>query len=186
MKVSPIQLIRLDFRRVHVDFDQRHAPAEPPNPLTTTFLFDGVSITTEFGIGEPDRSNERGPIFFMSLRVLIDNEQAPDEPGRKFSPYLIDVEASAFVQVLAGAERLGLPEDLASVNGAALLWSAIREQVLNLTARMPVGPVMLPTVHFQDLKLPATPSAVAGVEVVAADKAQAKPAVLTKPKRAKA
>jgi hypothetical protein len=51
-----------------------------------------------------------------------------------------------------GAEKLGLPRDLVTVNGAALLWSAIREQLLTLTSRMPVGPVMLPTVHFHDLK----------------------------------
>jgi hypothetical protein len=56
------------------------------------------------------------------------------------------------VTVPPGAEKLAPPEDLAAVNGAALLWSAIREQVLALTSRMPAGPAMLPTVHFHDLK----------------------------------
>ena len=51
-----------------------------------------------------------------------------------------------------GAEKLGSAHDLVTVNGAALLWSAIREQLLTLTSRMPAGPVMLPTVHFHDLK----------------------------------
>ena len=38
------------------------------------------------------------------------------------------------------------------VNGTSMLWSAIREQVCTLTARMPAGQLMLPTVNFLDLK----------------------------------
>ena len=44
------------------------------------------------------------------------------------------------------------PEDLAAVNGASMLWSAVREQVLTITSRMRAGPVVLPSVHFHDLK----------------------------------
>lgn len=56
------------------------------------------------------------------------------------------------VVVPKGAEQLAPPEDLAAVNGTSLLWSAVREQVLSLTSRMPAGPVMLPTMNFYDLK----------------------------------
>lgn len=41
-----------------------------------------------------------------------------------------------------------------TVNGASLLWSTIRVQVLSITSRMQAGPVMLPTVHFHDLRKP--------------------------------
>lgn len=149
---SPIQLLQLTFKRIAVEIDQRHAPAEPPNPMTTVFVFDGVSITTEVGLGDIDMDHERGPMFLVSLRVLIDNQPSAEEPSRKFSPYLIDVEAAGVVLLPKGAEKLGPPADLVTVNGAALLWSAIREQLLTLTSRMPVGPVMLPTVNFHDLK----------------------------------
>ena len=152
MKPSPIQLLQLTFKRVHVEIDQAHAPTEPTNPLTTAFVFDGVSITTEVGLAEIDMAHERGQMYLVSLQVLIDNNAETDEPDRKFSPYRIDVEAAGIVVLSRGAEKLGSAHDLVTVNGAALLWSAIREQLLTLTSRMPAGPVMLPTVHFHDLK----------------------------------
>lgn len=161
MKPSPIQLLQLTFKRVHVEIDPEHAPAEPPNPMTTVFVFDGVSITTEIGLAELDMAHERGPMYIVSLQLLIDNQPSASEPDRKFSPYRIDIEAAAIILLPKGAEELGSPHDLVSVNGAALLWSAIREQLLTLSSRMPAGPVMLPTVHFHDLKEPTADSVVA-------------------------
>ena len=152
MMSSPIQLLQLTFRRVYVELDPQHAPPEPPNPLTTVFVFDGVSITTDVGLGEIDMTHERGPIYIVSLRLLIDNKASAAEPNRKFSPYLIDLEAAGAILLPKGAESLGPANDLVLVNGAALLWSALRDQLLTLTSRMPAGPVMLPTVHFHDLK----------------------------------
>ncbi len=158
MKQSPIELLQLTFKRVHVEIDPTHAPTEPTNPLTTVFVFDGVSITTEVGLAEIDMAHERGPMYLVSLQVLIDNNAETNEPERKFSPYGIDIEAAGIVVLSKGAEKLGSAHDLVTVNGAALLWSAIREQLLTLTSRMPAGPVMLPTVHFHDLKQGATVS----------------------------
>jgi len=152
MKPAPIQLLQVMFRRVSVEWDERHAPAEPPNPFTTVFTFDGVDISTEFSIGVLDAEDERGRMFGIGLRVLVDNAEAVDDPDRKFSPYLIDVEARGMVLVPNGAETLAPAQELAAVNGASLLWSAIREQVLSVSSRMLAGPVMLPTVHFHDLK----------------------------------
>ena len=82
---------------------------------------------------------------------MIDN-QPSGETDQRFSPYLVDIEAGAVVRALPGAEVLGDIQDLIVVNGTSLLWSAIREQVCSLTARMPAGQVMLPTVNFHDLK----------------------------------
>lgn len=159
MKPSPVQLLQLTFKRIHVEIDPNHVPEEVPNPLTTAFVFDGISITTEIGLAEIDLTHERGQLHLVSLRLLIDNQASADEPDRKFSPYLIDMEAAGVILLPRGAEKLGNPHDLISVNGAALLWSAIREQLLNLTSRMPAGPVMLPTVHFHDLKADAASQA---------------------------
>jgi hypothetical protein len=159
MKPSPIQLLQLTFKRIHVEIDPAHAPTEPANPLTTVFVFDGVGITTEFGLAEIDMAHERGPMYLVTLQLLVDNQPSEAEPDCKFSPYRIDMEVAGIVLLPKGAEKLGNPHDLVSVNGAALLWSAIREQVLTLTSRMPAGPVMLPTVHFHDLKQPSAVSA---------------------------
>lgn len=157
MKIAPLQLLKVDFKKVCVEVDERHAPKEPLNPLIEAFVFDGVNIASTVSIGEVDPNNERGRVFMLTLRVLIDNEPDESSPERKFSPYLIDVEAEGFVAVLKGAEQIGAAEDLAAVNGAAMLWSSIREQVLVTTSRMKAGPVTLPSVNFLDLKQ-GTPS----------------------------
>lgn len=167
---SPIQLLQLSFKRINVNLDPRHAPAEAPNPLTNIFVFDGVSITTEFAFGQIDADHDRGRLFLVNLRTRVDNEPDPAEPGRQFAPYTIDVEVTGVVLVPKGNEEIAPLEDLVSVNGAALLWSATREQVLTLTSRMPVGPVMLPTVHFHDLKRPTGAEASAAPQPVKAEK----------------
>lgn len=163
MKPSPIQLLRLNFKHVNVALDPSNLPLEIPNPLEAVFTFDGVTIHTEVGVGEAER-HDNGQFFFIELRIVIDNLARPDSSNQKFSPYTIDIAIEGVVLVPNGAERLGWPEDLAVVNGTSLLWSAAREQVLSLTARMRAGPVMLPTVHFHDLKKqvaaqPAAPAA---------------------------
>jgi hypothetical protein len=155
MKASPVQMLQLFFKKVDVEFDPLHAPDEVPNPLTNVFTFDGVSLNTEVTLSEADLNHERGPLYAVSVRLMIQNE-ADESSTVKFSPYKINVAADALILVVKGAEKLNPPEDLATVNGASLLWSAIREQVLNITSRMQAGPVMLPTVHFHDLKKAAT------------------------------
>jgi preprotein translocase subunit SecB len=164
VKPSPIQLLQLFFKHVRVEVDPDHIPAEPANPLNSAFVFDGISIQTEFGIGEIDPDHERGRMFLTTLRVIVDNKPLPKEDGQKFSPYKIDVAVDGVVAIPNGAEKLAPPESLAAVNGASLLWSAVREQVLSLTARMAAGSVMLPTVHFHDLKkeAAATPGEATG------------------------
>lgn len=152
MKPAPIQLLQVMFTKVSVELDERYAPEDPPNPFTSIFVFDGVEISTECGIGELDANHERGRLYLVTLRVLINNHAEPSALERKFSPYLIDVGARGVVVVLKGAERLAPPEDLAAVNGTSLLWSAVREQVLSLTSRMQAGPVTLPSMNFHDLK----------------------------------
>ena len=152
MKPSPLQLMQLMFKHVKVELDPAHLPAEVPNPLTSVFTFDGVSLQSEIGIGESDPHHERGTVFFIELRVVVDNEPNPDIKGQKYAPYKVDVAVEGVVLIPKGAEQLADAEDLAAVNGASMLWSAVREQVLTITSRMRAGPVVLPSVHFHDLK----------------------------------
>jgi len=173
MKTSPIQLLQTLFQHVRVEIDPRHLPTEIPNPLTSSFTFDGVSIQTEFGIGEADPDHEQGCVYAISLRVVVDNEPNPEAKNQRYSPYRLDVAVDGLVLVPEGAEQLAPRQDLAAVNGASLLWSVIREQVVAVTSRMRAGPVLLPTVHFHDLKqeLKGDPGA-----AVAADAPAPKPA----------
>lgn len=86
------------------------------------------------------------------MHLNVGHDAVEDGKSKAHSPYKIDVVAQAIVLIIKGAEKLDAPENLATVNGASLIWSAIRDQVLTLTSRMPAGPVMLPTVSFHDLR----------------------------------
>ena len=152
MKPSPVQLMQLMFKHVKVELDPAHLPAEVPNPLTSVFTFDGVSLQSEVGIGEADPDHERGTVFFVELRVVVDNEPNPDNKDQKYAPYKVDVAVEGVVLIPMVVDQLADAEDLAAVNGASMLWSAVREQVLTITSRMRAGPVVLPSVHFHDLK----------------------------------
>ena len=152
MKPAPLQLLQVMFRKVSVELDEAHAPEEPANPYTSIFIFDDVEIGTEFGILELDPNHERGRLYLVSLRVIVNNQPVQEVPNRKYSPYLIDVDVRGVVLVPKGADRIAPAESLAAVNGASLLWSAVREQVASVTSRMFVGPVTLPTMNFHDLK----------------------------------
>lgn len=151
MRTAPIQLSQISFRRVNVELDAARVPEDGSVPQDVSFDFDGVNVATHVSFSPADESEAAGTAFFLALRVVIDN-QVSGEKDLRFSPYLVDIEAGAVVRALPGTEDLGDVEDLVVVNGTSLLWSAIREQVSNLTARMPAGAVMLPTVNFHDLK----------------------------------
>lgn len=148
MRIAPLQLGEVSFRRVSVELDVSRLPEDGSTP--GNLRCDGVAIATSVNFSQLDDSDEGEHRFFVVLRVVIDNAPT-DEADVRYSPYLVDIEAGAVVRTLPGADALGDIEDLVVVNGASMLWSAIREQVCNLTGRM-VGTMMLPTVNFLDLK----------------------------------
>ncbi|MBS0213660.1 MAG: hypothetical protein JSR26_10850 [Proteobacteria bacterium] len=166
MKTAPIQLSQLSFRRVSVELDASRVQEDGSPPSDLAFDFEGVIIQTHVGYSPVEESKEPGSSFFLTLRVVIDNRSGENDSVR-FCPYLIDIEAGGVIRAVPGAEALGDIEDLIVVNGTSMLWSAIREQVCNLTARMPAGQVLLPTVHFQDLKKQHRQAAKADSEPVA-------------------
>lgn len=151
MNIAPIQMVDLSFRKlsVEVDFDLVPATGEARDAHA---LLEGVALRTQVSCTSLDQEDQRGTPHFVTLRVQIDNQLRDGEPDQRLSPYLLDVEAGAVIILARGAERLGNPEDLIAVNGPALIWGAIREQVATMTARMPAGTAMLPSVNFHDLK----------------------------------
>jgi hypothetical protein len=152
MKTSPVQMLQLFFNNVSVEYDVQHAPKTLPNPLTSVITLEGVGLTAEVSTVEADTSHEHGQIYLVAMRLAVGNETEDEASSQVYSPYKINIDAKALVLILKGAEKIDTPQNLAAVNGASLIWSAIRDQVLNLTSRMPAGPVMLPTVTFQDLR----------------------------------
>lgn len=155
MRVAPIQVGPIFFRRLSVELDEKHLPKAPPADSPPLPDFENVAIATHVSVAPLEHGSEPGHHFLLFLRVQVENKQA-DDPATRYSPYRVDIESGAAVKALSGAEVLGDLQDIVAVNGTGLLWSAIREQVSTLTARMPAGPVTLPTVNFRDLRKQTT------------------------------
>lgn len=154
MKASPIQLLHITFPKISVELEDKYQFSYD-NSSYNIFDFNGVTLTTKIGIEElldESPKKEGVHVFKISFDLTVNNDFSSTTEKQVMSPYLIDIRAVALVQIPAGAERLAPPYELAAVNGPALIWSAFREQLTNLTCRMPHGPVMLPSVHFHDLK----------------------------------
>jgi preprotein translocase subunit SecB len=106
------------------------------------FDFAGVMINETSGIAViGDTDNPR--LFGVNLRITVSNEEG------KPAPYDIDVETvgSFTINAKIPKERR---QELVLVNGCAMLYSAIRDQVMTLTARSYHGTLTLPTVNFLD------------------------------------
>jgi hypothetical protein len=152
VNISPVQLVHLTFHRVSVETDSEHLAVATSESVDAHGMFDGVIVRTGATKKRIDKEDHRGIPYFLTLRLLIDNEADPSNSAQKFSPYKVDVEAGGVVIVANGADALGDLEDLVTVNGLALVWGAIREQVATLTSRMPAGTALLPSVNFLDMR----------------------------------
>lgn len=159
MKISPLQLVHLSFRKISVEVDAQHLPPEPQPDVDEHSLFDGVVLKSQVSKTRLQDDDTRGTPYFLTFSLVLDNQPDPASTRQKFSPYRLDIEVGAVVILRHGAEKLGDPEDLVAVNGPALIWGAIREQVATLTARMPAGTALLPSVNFHDLKKSALEAA---------------------------
>lgn len=112
------------------------------NESTEDFDFDGVLIgerTEVFLVSEENDS----PLFAIRLRITIANESG------KLAPYDLDVDVAGFFKVSSSIPK-DQREEFVTVNGCAVLYSAIRDQVMTISARGHHGVMILPTVNFLD------------------------------------
>lgn len=83
--------------------------------------------------------------------LIVTLEVATDKSETK-TPLSIDIKVLG--RFLASEElrekvKLGqIKHEQVVINGLAILYSSIRDQILSLTAKMPIGPVFLPTCTF--------------------------------------
>lgn len=141
MQSSPIQLKQLFFRHIMI----LPKNEEDDNFEALDFDFDGVVIHdgTRIQLLEPTTENQI-PIYCINLRITIKNEEG------KLCPYSIDMEAAGFFEVLKKDLTENKREELAHINGCSILYSVIREYIMNFTSRCAMGTLVLPTVNFLD------------------------------------
>lgn len=127
---SPLQIRRHFFTRFSVI----------PNATGTA---DGAH-TLEPAIWFQKRAEEPNQ-WALSLAVAL-KSATPEQPNL----YEADIEMFGVVEVLDGFPQ-EKAEQLAVVNGLSLLYSAIREMFLTITARSARGALALPVLSFVDV-----------------------------------
>lgn len=80
--------------------------------------------------------------FAVRLTVAIEPEE-----GSKF-PYRISTQIEGFFRIEHDGD-IAERKKLVAVNGASILYSAVREQILTVTGRHKVGPAMIPPYSFR-------------------------------------
>ena len=143
MRVSPLQPKGHVFEEVsiQVQFDENN------NPIPAIgFDFAGVRISCDVGHAdvEEDNSEPTDDTMLISLRFRILNEE-----GKK-CPYKVTIAASGIFKWLNKETDQEKSCDLTVVNGATILYGAIREMVMTVTARSVSGQLLLPAVNFED------------------------------------
>lgn len=144
MLPSNLQLKSITFSEVQVRARELASDEDAHNFTANGFDFNGVNITESFNYIDPGEDNNNSHI--LMLKIVISNEE-----GKK-CPYLIDIEVyGAFVY--GNSVDLSLENiEMILINGCSILYGAIREQILSLTARSVYGQLILPTVNFVDKK----------------------------------
>ncbi|AUB85699.1 protein-export chaperone SecB [Candidatus Thiodictyon syntrophicum] len=143
MRPSIIQLRQLVFKSIHVEAVEPAADAPPGD--ATNFDFDGTTFRVELGSEAlPNAEDDSDPgVFVVMLRIAIDNQEG------KPAPYLFDITALGLIEIDRKIDK-EKRSDLAAVNGASLIYGAIRELVTTLTARSTAGSFVLPTMDFRE------------------------------------
>ncbi|MCA3224265.1 MAG: hypothetical protein ING52_01955 [Burkholderiales bacterium] len=146
MKPSPLELddYKLTCLRIEQAGGERTLSAKRNEGRIS---LDDASLRASVDVGEPDApaNDAEAPHFAIRLRLFVE----PD-PSSAF-PYRIEVGLEGFFAV-HGSGDVADARALAAVNGTSVLYGVARELVLAQTMRFGDGAVMLPSVHFLDLK----------------------------------
>lgn len=130
MQTSPLQLEAHHFTRI--DISAREGEVEKADLR--------IRCTPSYAVDEDNPRRHR-----VSLKLVMDSK--PDTRP----PYVGEIEVVGYFKVLDSWPEEKII-DLVSVNGPSVLYGAIREMILNLTARFPHGAIPIPTVRFPPME----------------------------------
>jgi preprotein translocase subunit SecB len=148
--LSPLQLKAHRFTQLHLEGMPKGIP-------------DGeVEVTTTLGVGKHKTEPRE-----WRVDLKVEFEPKPNQNG----PYRGTAEVVGFFEILDGWPEKDC-EALITINGASLLYGAIREMILLISSRSSHGEFLLPTLRFQAPE--RTPAANAKLPLKKAAKKSAK------------
>lgn len=143
MKLASIQLKHYHFTRLLLDANDGAEISDSEMRDSPYRELDVGKLKTSIVLGEPDLLEEGAePFFLLTLGLEY------DEPD---FPYHFAVELDG---IFVPGEQEQESEDARHrlvVNAASMLYSAVRDQLLTLSARYKYGPMMLPSVDFRTI-----------------------------------
>jgi hypothetical protein len=145
MNISPIQLQHYVLSWVCVTPRDEWTLARSQEMHSNATDWNGINIGQTFEFGWGDNQGEDLRAFALRLRITVDNKEGVR------APYDVGLECTGYFRLLGDLSKVNR-QDLAQVNGAALLYGNLREVLYSLTARFPLGPMILPAVNFLDLR----------------------------------
>ncbi len=145
MQLSPLQLLEYTFDGVSV-IPVEGYEADPAFAPGLVFFPGKLAMSADTGLALLDEK-EKYSDFGVKLTLRV----GPKEDAQ--APYNIQISVRGIVrmhltQVDGQAEERRVR---ALVNGASLLYGAVREMVSTITSRSAHGPLLLPSLNFQDL-----------------------------------
>lgn len=145
MQLSPLQLLEYTFDGVSVIPVEGYT-ADPEFAPGLVFFPGKLAMSADTGLAllaEEEKYSDYG--VKLTLRV------GPKEDTQ--APYNIQVSVRGIVRMhLMQTTRQAEERRVrALVNGASLLYGAVREMVSTITSRAAHGPLLLPLLSFQDL-----------------------------------
>ena len=143
MRPSPLQVRRLDLLALNVQVNEAW-DVEAPSGWDTDL--NGLQIAEKIELGDLVWRDQI-PKLTGSLRLTI---EVSGTNGKQL-PHHVSASAAALIDVADAPTEQDLM-DLLMINGCAVIYSSLREQILLATSRTPFGPMNLPTVNFMDLK----------------------------------
>lgn len=143
MQLSPLQLLEYTFDGVSVIPIEGYQAEFAPGLV---FFPGKLAMSADTGLALLDEK-EKYSDFGVKLTLRV----APKEDAQ--APYNIQVSVRGIVRMhLTQADRQAEERRVrALVNGASLLYGAVREMVSTVTSRSAHGPLLLPSLNFADL-----------------------------------
>jgi hypothetical protein len=145
MKIAPLQPQGIVFEEISIktQLDDKNIPISSQN-----FDFQGVNFGCDIGHADiiPDEIEPGNDRILVAVTLSVSNETG------KAAPYKISVKATGIFKWIVPSTPDVERRDLTVVNGASILYGAIREMVLTITSRSVSGALILPSFNFIDNK----------------------------------
>jgi hypothetical protein len=149
MKPSPVQLLQSTIDKIAVESNDEFDSSGKDASLREDIVLqvkEGFQDFAEYW----DKGNPAPLPGLESRTYLVSLGIRTDPEDRHQAPYSFELAVSGIVACMPEMVHELRPEEAARQYGLAMIYGAMREQLLTVTSRMMHGPRLLPTVSFME------------------------------------